>query len=154
MQCCTLRNEDILHEGYRPKMLLYALDQLFYIYDQVKCHRGIDEKLVVAYEILGLATLRCMELLGWVEKHGVPYVVSQINLNNTQHLKCLTQAIYDRALLVGSQPELPGDCQWCTMLVDIFKHIYRGCDDVAHCQPYTLASWDCQQRTEVLCEEQ
>ena len=50
----TLRNEDVLHEGYRPKMLLYALDELFYSYDQVKHHRGVDEKLIVAYEILGL----------------------------------------------------------------------------------------------------
>ena len=33
MQCHTLQNEDVLHEGYRPKMLLYALDELFYIYD-------------------------------------------------------------------------------------------------------------------------
>ena len=34
-----------------------------------------------------------------------------------------------------------------------FKHIYRGCDDAAHCPPYTLASWDCQERTEVLHQE-
>ena len=31
MQCGTLQNEDVLHEGYRSKMLLYALDELFYI---------------------------------------------------------------------------------------------------------------------------
>ena len=37
MQHSTLRNEDIVHEGYRPKMLLYALDELFFIFDQVKC---------------------------------------------------------------------------------------------------------------------
>ena len=37
MQHSTLRNEDILHKGYRPKMMLYALNELFYIYDQVKC---------------------------------------------------------------------------------------------------------------------
>ena len=61
MQCGTLWNEDVLCEGYRPKMLLYTLDELFYIYDQVKCHRGIDEKLVVVYEILSLAALYSME---------------------------------------------------------------------------------------------
>ena len=126
MQHLTLWNEDILHEGYRPKMLLYALDELFYIYDQVKCHRGVDEKLVVAYEILGLAMLCCTEHRGGVEKHSVPDAMLQINLNDTHHLKRLTWAIYNRALLVGSRPELPGDHQWCTMLADIFKHIYRG----------------------------
>ena len=36
MQRGTLQNEDVLCEGYRPKMLLYALDELFYIFDQVK----------------------------------------------------------------------------------------------------------------------
>ena len=36
IQRSTLQNEDVLHEGYRPKMLLCALDELFYIYDQVK----------------------------------------------------------------------------------------------------------------------
>ena len=29
----------------------------------------------------------------------------------------------------------------------------QGHNDVAHCLPYTLASWDCQDRTEVLCQE-
>ena len=36
MQHGTLCNDDVLHNGYRPKMLLYALDELFYIFDQVK----------------------------------------------------------------------------------------------------------------------
>ena len=65
-----------MREGYRLKMLLYALDELFYIYDQVKCHRGVDEKLVVAYEILSLTVLHCTECQGWVEKHSVPDAVS------------------------------------------------------------------------------
>ena len=57
------------------------------------------------------------------------------------------------ALLVERQPELPGNRQWCTVLVGLYKHIYGGHDDVAHCPPYTLASWDCQERTEVLRQE-
>ena len=61
MQCGTLRNKDVLHKGYRPKMLLYALDKLFFIFDQVKCQQGIDERLVVAYEISCLVVLQCTE---------------------------------------------------------------------------------------------
>ena len=102
MQCGTLWNEDVLCEGYRPKMLLYALDKLFYIYDQVKHHRGINERLVVVYEILGLAVLCCMECRDGVEKQGMPDAVSQINLNNACHLEHLALAIYDGALLVWS----------------------------------------------------
>ena len=48
MQCGTLHNEDVLHKGYHPKMLLYTLDELFYIFDQVKWQRGADERLIVA----------------------------------------------------------------------------------------------------------
>ena len=36
MQWGTLCNEDVLHDGYWPKMLLYALDEIFYVFDQVK----------------------------------------------------------------------------------------------------------------------
>ena len=102
IQCLTLWNKDVLHEGYQPKMLLYALGELFYIYDQVKHHRGVDEKLVVAYEILSLTALCCTECQGWVEKHGMLDAMSQVSLNDTHHLKHLTWAVYDGALLVRS----------------------------------------------------
>ena len=36
MQLGSLHHEDIMRDGYRPKMLLYALDKLFYIYNQVR----------------------------------------------------------------------------------------------------------------------
>ena len=44
MQHGTLWNEDVLCKGYWPKMLLYALDKLFFIFDQVKQQRGIDKE--------------------------------------------------------------------------------------------------------------
>ena len=151
MQCDTLWHSDIMREGCRPKMLLYTLDELFYIYDQVKCHRGINEKLVVAYEILSLAALCCMEHHRWVEKSSVLDALALMNLKDTSHLEHLTWAVYD-SMYVGSHPELPGECQWCTVLAGIFKHINKGCDETAHCPPYTLVC-DCQQRTEVVCEK-
>ena len=36
------------------------------------------------------------------------------------------------------------------VLVGLYKHIYRGRDDAAHCPLHTLGSWDCQERIEVL----
>ena len=116
MQHGTLQNKDVLCEGYRPKMLLYALDELFYIYDQSKHQRGIDERLVVAYKILGLAALRCTERWHGSEKQGVPDTLSLLNLNYAHHLECLVWAVYDGAQLMGRQPELPTDHQWCTVL--------------------------------------
>ena len=153
MQRDTLCNKDVLHDGYWPKMLLYALDELFYVFDQVKWQRGMDEKLVVAYEILYLSVLQCTEQWHGFEKKGVPDALSLLNVNDACHLECLTWAVYDGALLVGGQPELPGNCQWCTVLASLYKHIYRGHDVAAHCPPYTLASWDCQERTEAFCQE-
>ena len=153
MQSSTLHNEDVLHEGYWPKMLLYALNELFSIFDQVKRQRGTDERLIIAYEILCLSMLRCTEQWHGSEKKGMPDTLSLLNVNDARHLKCLTWVVYDGALLVGRQPEILGNHQWCTMLVGLYGHIYQGCNDVAHCPPYTLASWNCQERTEALCQE-
>ena len=76
--------------------------------------------------------------------------LSLLNVNNSHHLKHLMWAVYDGALLVGGWPELPGRHPWCTVLAGLYKHIYRGCEDMAHCLLHMLASWDCQERVEVL----
>ena len=44
----TLQAEDSMRDGYHPKMLLYVLDELFYIYVQDKNSRRPNEKLVLA----------------------------------------------------------------------------------------------------------
>ena len=82
----------------------------------------------------------------------MPDALLLVNLKDTCYLERLAWAVYDGALAVGSHPELPGECQWYTVLAGIFKHIYKGCDEMTHCPPYT-ALWDCQQRMEVACEE-
>ena len=32
----SLHHEDVMYDGYQPKMLLYALDELFYVFNQIK----------------------------------------------------------------------------------------------------------------------
>ena len=66
-------------QGLQTKNAALHLDELFYIYDQVKCHRGVNEKLVVVYEILSPAMLHCTECRGWVEKqwHARCHVASE-----------------------------------------------------------------------------
>ena len=39
------------------------------------------------------------------------------------------------------------------VLAGLYKRIYRGQEDVAHCPPHMLASWDCQERVEALQRE-
>ena len=80
----------------------------------------------------------------------MPDALALLNVNDVHHLKHLAWAVYDDALLVGLWPKLPGDCPWCTVLAGLHKHIYRGCEDTAHCPPQTLGSWDCQEWIEAL----
>ena len=80
----------------------------------------------------------------------MPDALALLNVNDAHHLEHLMWAVYDGALLVGPQPELPGDHPWCTVLAGLHKHIYRGHDDTAHCLLHTLGSWDCQEQIEAL----
>ena len=150
MHVGSLRHEEVMHDGYRPKMLLFALDKLFYIFDQIKKQRRADEKIVVTYEMLCLSAQWCTEQCHRVEKTGMPDALSLLNVDNAHHLEHLAWAVFDGALLVGEQPQLPGDRPWCMVLAGLHKHIYRGHDDAAHCLSHTLGSWDCQERIEVL----
>ena len=146
----TLHHEDSMRDGYHPKMLLYVLDELFYIYAQIKHSQRVDDKLVLAYEILCISANQCTDWQNGIEKTGVPDALALLNVNDICHLEHLMWAVYDGTLLVGPWPELWGDRSWCTVLAGLHKHIYRGCDDTAHCLPQTLGSWDCQERIEAL----
>ena len=111
----TLWAEDSMRDGYHPKMLLYMLDKLFYIYAQVKNSSRVDDKLVLAYEILCISVNCCTDQWNGIERTGVPDALALLNVNDIRHLKCLAWAVYDGALLVGPQPELSGDhsCAQC-----------------------------------------
>ena len=56
----TLVPYNKIQEGMHPKMLLYALDELFYVFRRVGVN-NIDGKCIVAYKILSLASLHCIE---------------------------------------------------------------------------------------------
>ena len=77
----TLRAEENMRDGYRPKMLMYALDKLFYIYAQIKIsHR--DEKVMLAYEILCISANRCTDRHNGIEKMGVPDALALLNVKD------------------------------------------------------------------------
>ena len=141
----TLWAKDSMRDGYHPKMLLYALDELFYIYAQVKNSQGLDDKLMLAYEILCISANRCTDRQNRIEKTGMPDALALLNVNDIRDLERLTCAVYDGLLLVGLWPKLSGDHPWCTVLARLHQHIYRGCDDATHCPPQMLGSWDCQE---------
>ena len=112
----TLHPKDTMRDGYCLKMLLYVIDELFYIYSQVKNLRRVDEKVVLAYEILCLSTNRCTDWQNGIEKTGMPDALALLKMNDAHHLKHLVWAVYDGALLVVPWPKLQGNCPWCTVL--------------------------------------
>ena len=150
MDIGLLCHKDVMRDGYQPKMLLFTLDELFYIYDQIKKQRRADEKIVIAYEILCLSANQCTDRWHGLKKTAVPDALALLNIDDAHHLEHLALAVYDGALLVGPWPKLPGDRPWCMVLAGLHKHIYRGHNDVAHCPPHMLDSWDCQEWIEAL----
>ena len=51
---------DVLRTGSHLCMLLYVLDELFYVYKGVGVN-NMDGQRIVAYKILTVASLKCME---------------------------------------------------------------------------------------------
>ena len=49
----------------------------------------MDERLVIAYEILCLSTLQCTEWWHKAEEKGMPDALSLLKVNDTHHLKHL-----------------------------------------------------------------
>ena len=82
MQTSTLRCKDELREGYHPKIILYALDELFHILDQVKWQPGHDKKLIIAYKVLCLTALCCMDWQCGCEKIDVPDALEMLDLDD------------------------------------------------------------------------
>ena len=125
------------------------LDELFYIYAQIKnSHR--DEKVMLAYKILCISANRYTDRCNKTEKMGVPDALALLNVEDARYLERLVWAMYDGTLLVDPQPQLLGTCTWCAMLAGLQRHICRGHDDVAHCPPQMLGSWDHEEWVEAL----
>ena len=68
----TLQAKDSMRNGYHPKMLLYALDELFYVYAQVKNSWRVDDKLLLAYEILCISANHCTDRWNRIKKTSMP----------------------------------------------------------------------------------
>ena len=111
----TLWATDIMRDGYCPKMLLYALDELFFIYVQIR-DSPRDERVMLAYEILCISSNRCTNRPNGVEQMGILDALALLNTEDARHLKCLAWTVYDGALLVGPWPKLLDPQPWCTVL--------------------------------------
>ena len=103
-----------MSDGYHSKMLLYALDKLFYVYVQIKNSRREDDKLMLAYEILCISANRCTDRQNGIEKTGVPDALALLNVNDVRHPERLAWAVYDGRTRDGHShglsPHTPSRC--------------------------------------------
>ena len=51
---------DVLHTGYHPSVLMYALDELFFVFKKLQANH-FHTQCMVAYEILQIVSHQCME---------------------------------------------------------------------------------------------
>ena len=82
-------------------MLLFVLDELFYIYSQIKNLQGANEKVILTYEILCISANWCTGQQNGVKKTSLPDALALLNVNDARHLECLAWAVYDGTLLMG-----------------------------------------------------
>ena len=138
------------HEGRVPSQNAVCAGRIVVrLHTQIKnSHK--DDKVVLAYEILCISANRCTDRRNRIEKTGVPDTLALLNVEDAWHLERLAWVVYDSAILVGLRPKLLGIHAWCAVLAGLQRHIYRGHNDVAHCPPQMLGSWDHEEWVEAL----
>ena len=129
--------------GSRPKMFLFTLDELSYVY---QCVDNTDAQRITAYEMLSFASDRCME---WCDGRPKPEhdtfgpTMPHINLGDVRSLERLIWAIYNGMYVPGSQPALSGPLDWACNLDKTTTHIFHGRMLQEHCPqaPLEAPTW-------------
>ena len=133
--------------GWCPKILLYALDELFHVFWGMGTN-DLNGQQVVAYEILTFASLCCTEQSSKPKKHhkthGEAYL--RVHLNDVDGLECFALAVYNGVFLPGNPPVLTGHPDWEWIIVGtMLRLIYQGATVGAHCPPCTVTSHNTEQ---------
>ena len=103
---------NVLMTGSHLRMLLYKLNELFYMYRGVG-ENDTDRQCVVVYEILKVVSLCCMERHGSKkeESNTLGAAYPKVNLSDVDGLEHLAWAVYDGVYVPGNLPDLTG-CHW------------------------------------------
>ena len=145
---------DMLRTGSHPCMLLHVLNILFYMYKGVGGN-DMDRQCVVAYEILKVALLNCMEQRGSQKEYktlGAAY--PRVNLSDMEGLEHLAWAVYDGVNVPGDLPGLTGHHNWDHIFVGTtLCLIYHGRTQEEHCKPSTIASLNAEQATKLVQQQ-
>ena len=108
----------------------------------------MDGQRVVAYEILTVASLRCMEWHSSQKKEcntlGAAY--PRVNLSDVNGLVHPAWAVYNGMYVPGDPPALTGYHNWECIFTGTTLHlIFCGKTNGEHCKPLTIASLNAKQ---------
>ena len=140
---------DLRRTGTHLHMMLYTLDELFYMFQGVGAN-DIDRQHNIAYEILTVALLCCMEQHGSPKKpcNTLGDAYPRVVLSNMNGLECLAWAMYDGVFVPGDPPALTGHHDWSHIITGTTLHlILHGKIPSEHCEPCTVASFNAKQAT-------
>ena len=137
---------DVLRTGSCPCMLLYMLDELFYVYRGVGVN-DTDGQCIVACEILTVASLHCMEWHGsQKECNTLGATYPRVNLSDVNGLEHLALAVYNEVYIPGDPPALTGYHDWEHIIAGTtLCLIFHGKTNGEHCKPSTIASLNAEQ---------
>ena len=143
----SLSHKDLIpcdkeRKGLRLKMLLYALDELFYVFRKLGLN-DVDGRQVLAYKILSLTSVCCTERHNGkpIDPHMTMGVTStMMDVDDKAWLERLTWAMYNGVLLLGDVPPLSRQHSLDRILSSTYRLIYRGKQDSEHCPTSTISS--------------
>ena len=131
---------DLRRTGMHPCMMLYTLDELFYMFQGIGTN-DIDRQCVIACEILTIALLCCTEQHGSPKKpcNTLGNAYPRVVLSDVNGLECLAWAMYDSLFVPGDPPALTGHYDWSCIITRTTLHlIFHGKPPCEHCKPCTL----------------
>ena len=145
----------VLRTGMHLHMMLYMLDELFYVYRGVGANDA-DGQRIVAYEILTVVSLYCTEWCGNPKKacNTLGNAYPRVNLNDVNALERLPWAIYDGVYVPSDLPVLTGHHNWEHMITEMTLHfIFHGVTASEHCEPSTVASPNAKQAMKLMLQQ-
>ena len=134
--------------GMHPCMMLYAMDEMFHIFQGVGAN-NLNRQCVVAYEILALALLCSMEWCGCTKCcNSLSDTYPLADLTDMDELECLAWDVYDGIFIPGNPPILTGHHDWSCIITGMTLHIiFHGKTMEEHCPPCTVESFNAKQAT-------
>ena len=109
--------------GMHPCMMLYAMDEMFHVF-QGMGDNDVDEQCIVAYEILTLASLCCMEWCSCAKKccNTLSDAYPLVDLTDVDDLEDLAWAVYDGIFIPGDPPILTGHHDGLHIITEMTCH--------------------------------